>query len=947
MISKARPRQSLKTRITLATLLIFLASLWSLTFYSSQLLRQDMERQLGEQQFSTLGILAAQLDRELASRIKALETVAARSSPAMQGGPAALQRFIERHPTLQSLFNGGIIALDRAGTVLADVPLETGRTGVNLSERDSIASALNEGKTSVGELVMGKKLAAPIFHITAPIRDNQGRVIGALSGVTHLGRPNFLDQTTEIGYGKTGGYLLAAPQQRLIISATDKRRVMESLPAPGANPGLDRMIDGVEGYAVFVNPQGNELLASSKAIAATGWYVAAGLPVAEAFAPIREMQQRMLWATLALTLLAGWLVWWMLKRQLSPMLAAVDLLATMTDAKRPLRALPVTSHDEIGQLIGGFNQLLGTLGKREETLRESEALQGTLLANLLAGVIIVDPATRTIESANPAAAAMFGAPAQQIIGKRCHAFLCPAAESACPILDLGGSVDNLEKQMLCADGSRRTVLKSVTRIQLRGQEKLLECFVDINARKQAEDEIRQLAFYDPLTLLPNRRLLLDRLQQALAASSRHRNEGALLYIDLDNFKTLNDTRGHNVGDLLLKQVAKRLLGCVREGDTVARFGGDEFVVMLEDLGESPQEAAAQAKTVGTKILGFFERNFDLAGFDHHCTASIGITLFADRQETIDDLLKQADLSMYQSKAAGRNSLHFFNQQMQAAITERTALEADLSEALQKRQLMLYYQAQVSGERRLFGAEALLRWQHPRRGQVSPAEFIPLAEDTGLILPLGNWVLKTACTQLARWARQPAMAQLTVAVNVSVRQFHQPDFVEQVLSALEHSGANPQRLKLELTETVLASNIEDIIAKMTLLKARGVGFSLDDFGTGYSSLAYLKRLPLDQLKIDQSFVRDCLVDPNDAAIAGMVVALAGSLGLKVIAEGVENEAQRRVLAGQGCHDYQGYLFSRPLPHDEFEQLAKRSWTAQQAQGDDARALIRAGVEAFSY
>ncbi len=447
-------------------------------------------------------------------------------------------------------------------------------------------------------------------------------------------------------------------------------------------------------------------------------------------------------------------------------------------------------------------------------------------------------------------------------------------------------------------------------------------FSDITSRKAAAEEINNLAFYDLLTQLPNRRLLLDRLKQALASSTRNDRHGALLFIDLDNFKTLNDTLGHDIGDQLLQQVARRLATCVREGDTVARLGGDEFVVMLEDLGRNAQEAAAQTEIVGEKMLATLSQAYQLGSAEHRSTASIGATLFMDHQGTIDDLLKRADLAMYQAKAAGRNTLRFFDPEMQAVVTTRAALEADLREAVVTGQFLIHYQAQVVGEGRLTGAEALLRWQHPERGLMPPAEFIALAEETGLILPLGQWVLETACAQLATWAGRPGMAHLTVAVNVSARQFRHRDFVEEVLAVLGRTGANPQRLKLELTESLLVDDVEDVIAKMTALKARGVGFALDDFGTGYSSLSYLKRLPLDQLKIDQSFVRDILTDPNDAAIAKMVVVLAESLGLVVIAEGVEIDAQRDFLARHGCHAYQGYLFSRPLPLEEFEVFAKR-------------------------
>jgi diguanylate cyclase (GGDEF)-like protein/PAS domain S-box-containing protein len=449
-------------------------------------------------------------------------------------------------------------------------------------------------------------------------------------------------------------------------------------------------------------------------------------------------------------------------------------------------------------------------------------------------------------------------------------------------------------------------------------------FTDISSHKEAENQIKHLAFYDPLTNLPNRRLLLDRLAQALSGCIRHQRKGALLFVDLDDFKTINDTLGHYQGDLLLEQVALRLSSCIREGDTVARLGGDEFVVMLEDLSEVTLEAATQAETVGDKILVTLNQPYQLGESEHHSTPSIGITLFGDDpHENIDEPLKRADLAMYQAKAAGRNTLRFFDPQMQTVVTARAALESGLREAIPQGQLLLHYQAQVVGNPpQITGVEALVRWQHPERGMVSPAEFIPLAEDTGLILPLGQWVLESACRQLALWAHQPGRAHLTIAVNVSARQFRQHDYVAQVLAVLARTGANPQRLKLELTESLLVVNVEEVIAKMSALKEQGVGFSLDDFGTGYSSLSYLKRLPLDQLKIDQGFVRDILIDPNDATIAEMVIALATSLGLSVIAEGVETEAQKDFLAHLGCHTYQGYLFSRPLPIEALEQFMRQ-------------------------
>lgn len=442
---------------------------------------------------------------------------------------------------------------------------------------------------------------------------------------------------------------------------------------------------------------------------------------------------------------------------------------------------------------------------------------------------------------------------------------------------------------------------------------------DISAEKAAQHQINSLAFYDALTNLPNRRLLIEQLKQALVSHARSQQHAALLFIDLDNFKTLNDTLGHETGDQLLLQVAQRLLACVRGADTVARLGGDEFVVMLQGLSSQEMDAASAAELVGHKILDAFAPPFELSGREHRSTPSIGITLFGQGEQSVEDLLKQADLAMYQAKAAGRNTLRMFDEGMQAAVDARAAMESDLRAAIERRQFLLHYQPVVGTDGLILGAEALVRWQHPERGLIPPGQFIPVAEATRLIVPLGLWVLECACAQLARWGAQDATRQLTLAVNVSAHQFMEPNFVTQVEAALRRSGANAARLKLELTESLLADNIDDVIGKMTALRARGVAFSLDDFGTGYSSLSYLKQLPLAHLKIDQSFVRDLLVDPNDAAIARTIVALGESLGLAVIAEGVETEGQHQFLLSIGCETFQGYLFARPLPIEQFDAL----------------------------
>jgi diguanylate cyclase (GGDEF)-like protein/PAS domain S-box-containing protein len=446
-------------------------------------------------------------------------------------------------------------------------------------------------------------------------------------------------------------------------------------------------------------------------------------------------------------------------------------------------------------------------------------------------------------------------------------------------------------------------------------------FSDITAHEEAAAEIHRLAYYDPLTQLPNRRLLQERLTQSLAASSRIRACGAVLFIDMDNFKVLNDTRGHDMGDLLLIEVAQRLRNLVRESDMVARPGGDEFVVLLEDLNAEAEAAAAQALQVGEKILVALSVPYTFEGYDYYGTASIGIDLFYGQQHS-EDLLKHADVALYQAKSAGRNTLRFFDPAMQATISARAALEYDLRHALEKNQFVLYFQSQVYHELQTAGAEVLLRWQHPERGLVSPADFIPLAEETGLILPIGLWVLDTACAQLKLWATQAATRDLQLAVNVSARQFRQPEFVAQVKQVIARHAIDPARLKLELTESMVLENVTDTVDKMNALQAIGIRFSMDDFGTGFSSLAYLTQLPLNQLKIDQSFVRNIGIKASDAIIVQTIIGMAHNLGIDVIAEGVETEAQRAFLDEHGCPTCQGYLFSKPVPVEQFEAQLPR-------------------------
>jgi diguanylate cyclase (GGDEF)-like protein/PAS domain S-box-containing protein len=568
----------------------------------------------------------------------------------------------------------------------------------------------------------------------------------------------------------------------------------------------------------------------------------------------------------------------------------------------------------------------------QESLREAARHTHNILDNMLDGVITINK-HGLIESVNKAACGIFGYAPDEMMGVNVS-LLSPESETergdhrARSLQHLQDSGSHYlvgkprETMGQRKDASVFPMSLAVSKIARKGQPTFVVVIRDITQRRQSEEEIHRLAFYDPLTELPNRRLLIDRLKQATTTSGRTGQYGAVMFLDLDQFKLLNDTQGHDMGDELLKQVASRLKTCVRVGDSVARLGGDEFVLLLERLGTSAQDAAAFAEMVAGKILAVLGQPYKLRGHVHSSTPSIGVVMFQGDREGCDQLLKQADVAMYQAKAAGRNTARFFDQAMQVTATMHAALESDLRRGLYQHEFMLLYQFQVDLQGQPVGAEALLRWNHSTRGMVPPLQFVALAEETSMGLVLGQWVLETACTQLRVWSAQPTTAQWTLSVNVSPTQFGQSSFVTNVVSALKRSGANPELLTLELTESMLMSNLDDTLTKMQALNRIGVQFSLDDFGTGYSSLMHLQRLPLRQLKIDRSFVQALLTTPNNAAVARSTVALGHSLGMSVVAEGVETAEQRNALAALGCDVFQGFFYGRPAPACELEELERK-------------------------
>ena len=661
--------QSLKTRVTLFTLVIFLIGFWSLAFYASRMLREDMLRQMGEQQFSTVSLLASNVNEQLEIRLQALESVAAAITPALLENRATLQILLEQRLVLGLLFNGGTIAVGPDGTTIADVPLSAGRIGVNYMDREHIAAALKEGKSGISRPVKGRKLPAPVFSTAVPIRDAQDKVIGALVGTTDLSRPNFLDKITESKYGKTGGYVVIAPRHGITVTATDKTLIMRPNPAPGINPLFDRYVQGFEGYGSTVDSRGLEVLSSAKQIPVADWLLVGRIPAEEAFAPIRAMQQRVLLAAIVLTLLAGGLIGWitlrMLKRQFLPMIAATKVLTNLSETNQPPQFLPITTQDEIGDLIAGFNRLL-------ETLRQRESDYQSLVNNVPDLVMRYDRQHRHI-FANDGCLKAAGMTRDQFIGKTHRELgfpedLCSLWEKA---IDRCFETKEIQTEIFeWESGYSRVALewRAIPEANEDGSiETVLGLSRDITERKHLEDEVRQLAFHDALTKLPNRRLLNDRLGQALAASKRSGCYGAMMFLDLDNFKLLNDMHGHEVGDLLLIEAADRLKSCVREMDTVARFGGDEFVVMISELNADKSESGTQAGIIAEKVRAALAKPYVLqvqhegtaeTTVEHYCTASIGVVLFSQHEASQDDILKWADMAMYQAKEAGCNLIRF-------------------------------------------------------------------------------------------------------------------------------------------------------------------------------------------------------------------------------------------------------------------------------------------------
>ena len=1048
--------RSLKTRVTLFTLAIFIVGIWSLSLYASSILREDMQRVLGEQQFATTSAMARDLDDGLNDRMQALQIIAREVTPTMLSQPAKLQALLEQRPLLQPLFSGGAWAAGLDGTAIADVPRSAQRLGTSFISSPLIATVLKDGKAAIGRPVIGIKRQTPLVPMAVPIRDAQGAVIGVLSGVTDLDKPNFLDKIAQNSYGKTGGYLLIDPQHGLIVTSTDKSRVMQPVPAPGANAMHDRYMQGYEGFGLAVSSRGLPELSAAKGIPAAGWFVVATLPAQEAFAPIDHLMRRLLLGAVLFTVLAGAATWWlisrMLQRQLAPLLTASRALTTQADAGHPAQALPVGQQDEIGELIGGFNRLLENHGQREEALRASDARYRSILQATPDAILITDLQTR-IQMISPAGVRLMNSQTEQeLIGHPVGDFLelhdRERADANIALMFQGVMTGPAQYQALRSDGSvvfleanadfvrdvhnapthlvfvvrdvtyrklaeeklqlaanvfgharegilitdaRGTIIDvndAFTRITGYGRQEALgqnprmlssgrqdatfyatlwralkdqghwsgeiwnrrksgevyaelltisavrdaqgqvqqyvALFSDISAIKTHQSQLEHIAHFDALTNLPNRVLLADRLQQAMAQAQRRGRQLAVAYLDLDAFKAVNDRHGHEVGDQVLVILAQRMKEALREEDTLARLGGDEFVVVLIDLVDTPA-----CLPLLTRLLAAAAQPVQVEELTVQVSASLGVTCYPQAQDIdADQLLRQADQAMYQAKVAGKNRYHVFDAERDSSIRGHHESLERIRLALAQREFVLHYQPKVNMRTgQVVGAEALIRWQHPERGLLLPGTFLPVIEDHALAVTVGEWVIDTALGQMERW--HAAGLEMPVSVNIGAHQLQQGDFVDRLRAILAaHPQVPAHCLELEVLETSALEDIAQVSQVIAACAQMGVMFALDDFGTGYSSLTYLKRLHVTLLKIDQSFVRNMLEDPDDLAILQGVIGLAAAFKRQVIAEGVETVAHGSLLLQLGCELAQGYGIARPMPADQLPAWAA-AWQADPA------------------
>jgi diguanylate cyclase (GGDEF)-like protein/PAS domain S-box-containing protein len=906
-------RLTLKSRIALSTAVVFIGFVTAMAFMGLRYFETEFRKNLYAQQFALISSIATSLDDKLRMSQETLISRAALIPHDVLTNADKAQRHLDGRAVLIAMFDNGLFLLGPDGKLIAESPRREGRRGRDISFREFVQATIRTQKPYISKpFLTAFSPAQPAVVMTAPLLDKNGKLIGILEGSFNLLGRNFLADQAKIRIGETG-YIYIADQDRVTITHPDPARIMKPGPQPGQNQLFDKAFEGFEGSGRTVTSVGVEMYSSFKRLKTTGWILSANYPVAEAEAPLQKVKTYFT-LVLALGTLVVLAVTWLIVKNLTAPLASLTQHVQQLSMKSDIdRRLNLSAGGEVGTLITAFNTMVDAADRQQRTLVESETRFRSLAEMSTDWYWEQDTnfrfslMSRGVEKTNVTTGlgqTRWELPIVNVTPEQW-------AEHRA-MLDRHEPLRNFVYQIRAVDGELHTF--AVSGNPMFDANGVFTGYrgigADITDRKAAEQRIEYLAYHDTLTGLPNRLLAQDRFEQAMAHAERKHCKVALVFLDLDSFKTINDTLGHAAGDEVLKEVARRLRDCVRDSDTISRQGGDEFLVVLGDLPDTEV-----VSDIILKIMERLQEPLHVEAQELSSTVSVGVAIGPDDGRDFETLLKKADLAMYRSKESGRNAYHFFDPTMDAEAGEHLLMRNGLRHAVERQEFALHYQPQfdlTSGA--VVGVEALLRWNHPELGMVAPARFIPVAEESGLIVPIGNWVLREACRQAVIW-RTAGLPELSMAVNLSAVQFRRGDIEQSVIDALEFTGFKPDLLELELTESILIQNAENVLASIKRLKLLGVKISIDDFGTGYSSLSYLKRFDVDKLKIDQSFIRDLATDPDDAAIVRAIIQMAHSLNLRTIAEGVESMEMLEQLRKFQCDEAQGYYFARPLPAQE--------------------------------
>ncbi len=930
----------LKTKIVAASIGMFVAAIWLLAHDVVEEVRDDVKAVVAAEQTALVEHITDSLEEEAKLRINTLKDVASLISPELMANPERLGTRLGELKYIGRLFNLGVSVISPEGTGLVDFPVLKGRSGSDFSQLDYFQGIVAGEEVAVSRPRLGRFSKQPVVLIAVPIRNADGRIIGVLAGANSVSDSDFFTEIIPRQSRLDGEFHIVSPRDRLFVASTRKDRLLQPLPAAGVNRMLDRYAQGYEGSGVSLNAEGVETLSSSKRIESTGWAVIATMPTATAFAPIRRLEFEIYKDAALASAFIGVLLWLFVRRQLLPLEHSAEMLNAMATGGRPLSPLPVEGGPEIRQLLDSFNKLHERIGAQKQSLQDN-AEQLRLAASVFDGtseaIAITDSDGRII-SVNKPFCRLTGYEPGELVGQNPSllksgrhdaAFYAEMWRSLTATGNWSGEVWNRRKtgEIYPERLTISTIYDAQGQVQRR-----VAIASDITAQKQAEDIIWHQANHDLLTGLPNRRRFLELLEGELTRADSLDMVVGVLLVDLDRFKEVNDTLGHAIGDRLLLEAVRRIATCLSEGDVMGHLGADEFIISLLD-GQDTARLEAAVAAIRMVIAQPFRSDADTI----HLTASIGITVYPTDGSDIEELLRNVDQALREAKDGGRDRSSCFTESMREAGQTRLQLANDLRGALAAGQFEVYYQPIIHMETRaIVKAEALLRWRHPERGFVSPALFIPIAEETGLICDIGNWVFRQASAVARRLcdrcgymlddacrrellASPSAPCPFQIAVNKSPRQFFSGFSHLEWPEHLRDLNISPRCISIEVTEGLLLGQHAEVTERLTKFREAGMQVALDDFGTGYSAMSYLKRFDIDYIKIDQSFVRDMTTDSSDRAIAEAIIVMAHRLGMKVVAEGIETEEQYALLAAAGCDFGQGYLFARPMPAEEFEPL----------------------------